>query len=452
MFGKRRLKELSRWLLSKSPADQTEILINCYQSRLTRFANNYIHQNVAELNTSFQIRVVLEKKIGIASANALNKTSLKKTLDDAVEIASHQREDPNFNSLPGPERYQRLKLYDEKTAQFSPGDQARGVRIAIDLAKSNNLNGYGSFSTGVSEVYITNSLGVDAYAVATDVYFNTVMMGEDSTGYADGASRRVTDIDVEAIALKAVNKALLGRRPAGLKTGGYTVILEPLATAELIDFLGWFGFGAKPVQEKRSFLVGKIGKKIVDSRVSLTEDPFHPQGLSFPFDFEGVAKKKVHLIKGGIAKNYVHDSYTGGREGKKSTGNALPAPNPYGPVPSNLVLKGGSKSPERIISETRRGLLVTRFHYTNIIDPVKTIITGMTRDGLFLIRGGEVVGAIKNLRFTESIIRALNNIEEIGRDLTLVGHGPGYSGRHATGTIAPTVKIRGFHFTGVTRF
>ena len=452
MIGKKKLKRLADEIFKKSTADQTEVMFTTYTSRLTRFANNYIHQNVAEVNTSFQIRVVIGKRIGVASANTIDRRGLLRTLDYAVEIAKNQRENPDFKSLPPKQIYKKLKIFDKRTADFPPDRQASLVCSVIRLAKDSGLNGYGSFSTGASEIFITNSLGLNCYALASDVYFNTVMMGDDSSGYADGAGRRVSDVDVERIGRRAIKKALLGRRPKTLKPGRYTVILEPLASAELLDFLGWTTFGAKAIQEKRSFLVGKIGKKVVDGRVTIVEDPYGPKGLSFPFDFEGVGKKRVVLIDRGVARGYVHDTLTGGKEGKKSTGNGLPAPNPFGPIPTNLVLRTGKDSRKKMITETKRGILVTRFHYTNIIDPIKTLITGMTRDGTYLIRNGEIVGGVKNFRFTQSIIEALNRVDALGNDLTLVGHGPGYGGRHATGTLAPTIKIRGFNFSGVTRF
>jgi len=452
MVGKRRLLSIAQEVMRRSSGDQTEILIINYLSRLTRFANNIIHQNVAELNTTFQIRVVIGKRVGVASANTLKRKEVRKVLEDAVEIARNQPEDPDFRSLPRPSTYKELDIFDSQTATYGPKEQAREVKRAIAMAKEHGLSGYGSFSTGVSEILIVNSLGIEAYTQATDVYFNTVMMGEDATGYGDGAARKVSEVDVERIARTAARKALLGRKPRSLKPGRYEVILEPNAVAELLNFLGWMGFSAKMVQEKQSFLIDKLGKRIADPGITLYEDPYHPKGFAFPFDFEGVRRKRVPLIKDGIAVGYVHDSYTAGKEGKRSTGNGLPAPNPYGPVPFNLTLRKGGVSRERMVQQTKKGLLVTRFHYTNIVDPIKTVVTGMTRDGLYLIQNGEIVGGVKNFRFTQSILEALSQVEGIGNDLTLIGHGPGYDFRHAMGTLAVSLRIRDFNFSGVTRF
>lgn len=200
-------------------------------------------------------------------------------------------------------------------------------------------------------------------------------------------------------------------------------------------------------QEGRSFMCGKIGKGIVDEGVSIWDDGLDEKGLPIPFDFEGVPKKRVILIQEGIAKGILYDHYTATKENKTSTGHALPQPNTIGPLALNLFMKEGKFSKEELIGSISYGLLITRFHYTNVIDPLETIITGMTRDGVFLIRDGKIRGAIKNLRFTESILEAFGRIDGISKERKLV-----LAGMELGSCFVPSIKIKGFNFTGVTEF
>ncbi len=249
----------------------------------------------------------------------------------------------------------------------------------------------------------------------------------------------------EALADTAIEKALLSQNPVSIKPGRYRVILEEEAVAQLISFLAFIGFGALAFQEQRSFMYGKIGQEIVAKTITIWDDALDNRTIGFPFDFEGVPKQKIVLVEKGTAKNVVYDSHTAQRENKESTGHALPAPNPYGPIPTNLFLSGGNSSVEEMISSTKKGVLVTRFHYTNVEDPIKTVLTGMTRDGTFLVENGKIVTGVKNLRITQSILEALNNVELISEKTRLVDTGFGACN-------VPALKIKDFRFTGVTEF
>jgi predicted Zn-dependent protease len=277
-------------------------------------------------------------------------------------------------------------------------------------------------------------------------------MGENSSGYAQAGSRNVSRVMPEKVAERAIKKAIDGKNPIELEPGLYEVILEPLASSELLDFLGYLGFNAKTYQEGRSFMCEMMGKKVMGDNITILDDAYNEQGFAFPFDFEGVPKQKVQLIEKGIAKGLVYDSLTAGKENKESTGHALPAPNTFGPIPTNMVLLSGNSSLDKMIRNAKKAILVTRFHYTNTVEPKKTIFTGMTRDGTFLIENGAITKPIKNLRFTESIINALNKVLETSQDLTLVGGGAGYEGRFATGTLVPALRIESFNFSGKTEF
>jgi predicted Zn-dependent protease len=454
MIGKEEARNIVDMVLKQSKADQIEVSLLNHDQALTRFANNYIHQNVSESNTSISIRVVFGKKIGTAATNSLEEKKIQETVTWAEKIAEFQRENNDFVSLPKAREsdYPQVSAYSKATERFSAQDRAGAVAEIVKVANANSLNTYGSVSKGTAEMCIGNSLGTFAYSVYGDVFCNVVMASDDSTGYVQAGTRDVKTVDFKRLAETAARKALLSRNPVDIAPGKYTTIFEPLAASEFLQYLAYYAFNGRLFQEGRSFLTGKLGSKIVDKRITVIDDPLADTGFSFPFDFEGVSKKRLMLIDKGVAKNIVHDSLTAFKENKVSTGHALGAPNPFGPVPLNVVMDPGSKSLDEMISETNKGILVTRFHYTNVIDPHKLTFTGMTRDGTFLIEKGKVSRGLKNLRFTENIVEVLNRVEALSNKSELVADDPGYGARFATGIIVPAVKIKDFTFTSATEF
>jgi predicted Zn-dependent protease len=275
------------------------------------------------------------------------------------------------------------------------------------------------------------------------------MENEKSSSYASFVARDPDQLDVDSLAAEAVKK-ISKEEPIQIEPGEYEVILEPYAVSEFLSFLGYLGFHALAVQEGRSFFSNRFGEKMVDEKVTIYDDGLDSEGLQVPFDFEGIPKKKVTFFERGAAKEVTYDSFTAGREGKDSTGHGLIAPNTAGPIPVNLFMKEGESSLGEMIQSVRRGIYVTRFHYTNVVEPMKAVITGMTRDGTFLIEGGEMTRPIKNLRFTESILKALSRVAAISKDRKICSEGTVYSRRFVTGTVAPAIKIDGFYFSGVS--
>jgi PmbA protein len=454
MIGRERAKEIVNLVLNEATADQTEIIIFNFDQALTRFANNYIHQNVNESNTSISVRTIFGKKIGSASTNSLEPQKIRETVKWAEEIARFQKENNDFASLPkiDPEEYAPVQTYIETTAKISSTQRAVAVATIVDIAKKYGFKSYGSVSNGAAEVCIGNSLGTFAYAPCDDVYCNIVMSGDNSTGYVQQGARDVTMMDFKRLAEAAAEKTRMSADPVRISPGKYTTIFEPLAACEFLDYLGYYAFNGRLFQEGRSFLNGKLGSRIIDERITIGDDPFDMRGFSFPFDFEGVPKKKIVLVERGVAKEVVYDSLTATKAKKTSTGHALAAPNPFGPIPVHLVMEGGSSTFEKMIRETEKGLLVTRFHYTNMIDHHKLIFTGMTRDGTFLIEKGKITKGVKNLRFTENIIQAFSRLDALAKTPALVASEPGYGGRFGKGTIIPAIKIKDFTFTSATEF
>lgn len=450
MLGEQKLKEIAKRIFELSSADQVEVLITAKTEHLTRFAVNAIHQNVSETDVNLRVRVVMGQKIGVASVNQVDNASLQRVVDSAETIARVQPDNPDFRSLPEPQPIQSTEqAYVEATATCSPEQRAEGVASILNLARSQNLETAGAFSTGLQEYLVSNSLGVATYHRMTLAHLVTVVMGEDSSGYADEAASDVAQLDPTALGQIAIDKALRSTHPTAIEPGSYTVILEEDAVADMLFSLGYMGLGSLSLQEKRSFMTDKLGQKIAGDNITIWDDGLDPRGLVLPFDFEGVPKQKVILIENGIAKDVVYDSFTAGREpGKQSTGHSLPAPNTFGPIPINLFMAPGSSTKQEMLAATERGIWVTRFHYTNTVHPVKTVLTGMTRDGTFLIENGKIVRPLKNLRFTQSIIEALNHADMLGSSIKLCRQGFDLF----VATCVPAARVKGFTFTGTTEF
>jgi PmbA protein len=301
---------------------------------------------------------------------------------------------------------------------------------------------YGSFTTSVERVGVLNSRGVDVIEERTSAELITVAMGSDGeAGYASAAAVDVSDIDAAVVGREAARRARDSRGAVAIEPGDYQVVLEPYAVADLLETLGYVGFSALAVQEERSF--HEPGRVVGSELVTIVDDAADPAGLPASFDYEGVTKERVVLIERGVCRDVVFDAQTAKRAGRRSTGHGLPAPNTFGPFPLNMQMAPGDASHEELINGVERGLIVTRFHYTNPVHPKLAIVTGMTRDGLFLVERGEVVGPVRNLRFTQSYLDALAGVEAVGRDRYRV------SGDYSP-VVVPAVRISTFTFTGAT--
>jgi predicted Zn-dependent protease len=449
MLGKNRIRELTQFALAASKADQTEVVVWVEDSSLTRCANSYIHQNVAEANVDLRVRAVIGKKIGIAATNDLSKESIGHTVDHALDIARCQPDNPDFISLPGPAPIARVDGFVEHTAGFSPEERAQAISILCRKANDAGVTASGAFLTTAYEFAVANSLGVFAYHPTTLADFNTVVMSDTGSGYASFTSIDVGELDAEALADEAVSKALRSRKPIAIDAGEYEVILEEYAVSDILDFLLYLGFSALAVQEGRSFMGGKLSQKIIGENITIWDDGCSRDNLPLPFDFEGVPRQRLTLIENGIAKAVVYDSYIAGRDGHYSTGHALPAieESEYGPLPIHLFLAPGTSTKEEMLKGIQRGLWVTRFNYTRPVHPLPVLITGMTRDGTFLIEHGEVTRPVKNLRFTQSYLEALSNVEAIGQATKLMRNILDFGANRV-----PALKISTFAFTGTTEF
>ncbi|GCF11362.1 TldD/PmbA family protein [Dictyobacter arantiisoli] len=437
------VRALLEKVLHYSQAEQTEVVFNGTEGSLTRFATNHIHQNVAESNHELRVRAVVGKRVGVASTNRLDDESLRKVAEQALEIARIQPENPEFHSLPVARPITAAHGFSERTAQFTPEERARRVNTIVQLARARGLESAGAFSTTLHHEAVANSLGIFAYEPRTDAECHAVVMADDAgSGYTQRMFTNADLLDFEAMAQEAVTKAERSRNPIDIELGEYPVVLDAYAVADMLQHLIYMGLSATAVQEERSFMNGQFGKQLVDPKITFYDDGHELAGLPKAFDYEGVPKQRVNMFERGVANAVVYDSFTAAREGKPNTGHALPAPNSEGPLPTHSFLEAGNATLEELIRGVDHGIYVTRFHYTNSVHPVKTLLTGMTRDGTFLIEHGELTRPVKNLRFTQSILDVLRDVPAIGRDrvqyidyLTVV---------------APAIQAARFNFTGIT--
>jgi PmbA protein len=432
-------------LASAAGASEAEALVTADHAQLTRFANSEIHQNVAETSAHLNLRFVIGKRVGVASTGRLDDEGLRQVVDRAATIARNVEELADWGGLPEPDGREIRTLpgaFAAATAESSPEQRAEAVRAVIAAADEAGVVAYGSFATTTEHIAVANSREVGALQARTWSQLITVSMGPDGgTGYAESAAVDATTIDAERLGREAAEKARATANARSVDPGDYPVVLEEYAVVDLMDMLGYLGFSALAVQEERSFV--EIGKRIGSDLVTIVDDGEDPAGLPMAFDYEGVAKRRIALVEQGVCAGVVYDAQTAARDGVRSTGHGLPAPNPYGPFPLNMLMDGGSTPREELVGGLDRGLLVTRFHYTNPVHQKMAIVTGMTRDGTFLVEDGQIVAPVRNLRFTQSYLDALAGVASVSRERRTL---KGFLG----GVVVPALRIEAFTFTGAT--
>lgn len=446
MVGKEQGMEFLERVLRLSASGPIEARLTHDRLALTRFADSTIHQNLVKDSMALKLRVVIGKKCGTATVNSTAMADIRRALGVAERLAKLQSDDPDFVSLPAPTAFVTSRTFYPETAQCSPARRAEAVDVLAQTVGAVDLRAYGSFATETNEIAVANSLGVRAYNCSTTAYLRTVVMSPQhtGTGYADFLSRDIADIDPKALGEEAAERCCLSENARELPPGEYEVVLTPYAVSDMIRFLGYLGFTASSLQEGRSFLSGRLGERVVGENISIWDDAFDTATLNMPFDLEGVAKRRVSFIEEGVATGVVYDSYAAHKEGLLSTGHASRA---RGGMPANLVMAPGDSSLAEMVKSTKRGIYITRFHYTHCPDPVKVIMTGTTRDGTYFIENGEIKHPIKNLRLTDSVLRVFSHVSLISAERKLQ--------RDWWGTftsLLPALKADKCNFTGGTTF
>ena len=440
------IRQAAAPILDLPGADGVEVVVAASETALTRYALSEIIQNTVRSDVRAYVRVVLGEQFAIAATNQLDEESMTATAARALEAAGASRPDPDFPGLPSPEKVGRAEgvfRWDEDTSKATPQARAEAVRTLI--ATSGSSNAAGIFETSSHCFGVVNSKGIDCWDRFTRCITTCLVDEDGGTGWGESSSHALSDVDVEAAARRAADKARAGKDPSAAEPGEYEVVLEPAATAMLMEYLAYMGFGGKQVIDGESFLATRAGEVVAARGITVADDVYDPLSVGIGFDFEGVPKRAVTVIDQGHAVAPVTDLRTAPKLDLAPSGHFSGSVE-YGPHASNVVLRPGTKSREELISGVRDGILVTRFHYVNLLDRPATLLTGMTRDGTFRIRDGEPAEPVNNFRFSQSVLDALASTIEVGSDIAAFAPDFGSFGSNA----APSLRVDGFRFASTT--
>ena len=438
------LRRIAERVFRLSDADETEVDITAVTDALTRFANNTIHQNVAEQTLTVSVRPVYDGRTARATTNKTDDESLRRVVETAKALARSEPRDPDLLPMPGPQKYAKVARYFENTAQAAPADRARAVARVAELARKNKQTAAGIFSTGVMQTALANSKGLFASHRQTHAEFSITILEPDSSGWAKANSPDLEQIDPSVLARSASEKAAASRQPTEASPGRWTVILEPPAVLDLLGFL-FYDFAGTAVADQRSCFNKRMGKRVLGENITLHDDAYHLLQSGAPFDGEGIPRRKILLVDKGVPTNLVYSRSTAKKMKAKPTGHGFPLPNDVGEAPMNLVFADGNASVDEMVRSTERGILVTRLWYIREVDPYEKVLTGMTRDGTFLVQNGRVAGGIRNFRFNQGVLDILSNVEMLGQAVRAAGE-------ESFEMVVPAMKVRNFHFSEVTKF
>jgi predicted Zn-dependent protease len=423
---------------------EVEAILASGNQALTRFANNAIHQNMAERTTHLSVRAVIEGRTARASTNRLDPASIRGVVEQAIAITRLTEADAELPPLAGPAEYRPVERWSAATAHTTPRERAEAVAEAIHVVESAGQTAAGIYSTDDTRYTLLNSRGVRAEYRETMARFSITAMAADSSGWAKASACDGRGLDPLGLALSAARKATESAAPRELPAGRYTVILEPAAVLDLAGQM-FADFSATAIRDGRSFLNDRIGKKIFGGNITVHDDAWHPLQSGAPFDGEGVPRRGLTLVEGGVVRDIAYCRQAAAVAGVEPTGHGFPLPNEYGETPANIVIAGGDTPVEQMVASTERGILVTRFWYIREVDPYEKIFTGMTRDGTFLVEDGRVTAGVRNFRFNQGLMEMLSNVEALSPAVRA-------SGEETFDMVVPAMKVQEFNFTEVTRF
>jgi PmbA protein len=445
-----------------SSADEVEAIFTGSRFALTRFANNTIHQNVEEKNAVVSIRTNFGGRTARAIANQFDEGSLRRAVTASENLARVQAPDPDL--LPMPTVGQataagggaRATRFFPETARITPFDRAEVVKNVVAVAGKHNLTTAGIYSTSESHEGIFNSRGLANWHQQTMAEISITMLGNNSSGWRKLNSPDVCNLDPARLAETAAQKAVASAYPREIEPGKYTVILEPAAVLDIVGFMFW-DYSGVAILDQRSFLNDRIGTQLFGKNINIYDDAAHPLQAGSPFDGEGMRRQRVQLVENGVVKRVVYaratarkiknSEYAGKVGVVEPTGHGFPLPNEIGEMPMNIVF-GTPENPqsvEQMIASTERGVLVTRLWYIREVDPYEKIVTGMTRDGTFLVENGKVVCGLRNFRFNQSLISMLSNVEAMSVPIRACGE-------ESFDMVVPAMTVKDFNFTEVTKF
>jgi len=462
MLNQDQAAEIFERIKQHSTADEVEVLFSGGRSALTRFANNIIHQNVAEENYVISVRTAFGGRTARSTTNKLDDESLKRVVQSSERLAKVQHPDPDLLPIPdasGAGILPREGLpprHFAETAAITPVQRAETVKKIVSIAEKHKLTTAGIVATSETVEAVFNSRGLADWHTQTSSEISITMLAPDSSGWQKANSPNVANLNAAALAETAARKAFESASPREIPAGKYTVILEPAAVLDIVGFM-FFDFGGLSILDQRSFLNNRVGTKLFGENMNIWGDVAHPLQSGPPFDGEGVRRQKVQLVENGVIKRLVYARATAEKMKRSEhrdkvgpiapTGHGFPLPNEVGEAPMNIVF---GTTPQRIsidqmIASTERGVLVTRLWYIREVDPYEKILTGMTRDGTFYVEDGKVRHGVRNFRFNQSLIQMLSNVEAMGSPVRA-------SGEESFDMVVPPMKVREFNFTEVTRF
>jgi predicted Zn-dependent protease len=447
-------------------ADEIELLFGGSRSALTRFANNTITQNIEEQSQHISVRVSFGGRTARATTNKYDEESLRRVVASAEALARVQEDDPELPAMPtaqevtehAPQDGASVQRYFESTASLTPKRRAAAVAGMVEVATQNSLNSAGTISSGHLAEGIYNSRGVADWYEQTLAEVSVTMLGDTSSGWQKANHPDVAELTPKTMAKIAAQKAIASSDPIELPPGKYTVILEPSAVLDIVGFMFW-DFGGSALLEQRSFLNERIGTQLFGKNITAWDDVYDARQVGAPFDGEGMKRHRLKLIDEGVvqAVTYARASATRMRQSElaskvgpiAATGHGFPLPNEIGELPINLVFSGPpdgeAQTVDQMVASTERGILVTRLWYIREVDPYEKLLTGMTRDGTFLVEDGKIRGGIRNFRFNESLIHMLSNVEAMSEPVRA-------SGEESMDMVVPAMKVRDFNFTETTKF
>ena len=432
-------------LVKTKEADKAGIVFFHTGFKVSCFTNSQIHQHMADEERIIYFRILLDGRIGIASTNSIDEQNLKEAFKKALSIARLKLEAKEKKDIPS---FRPLKVssafWFPQTAHTQAPARIRRLRRIFSDGNSHKLTFSGNLYNGLTELGVISPEGRVNYHTHSFAGIKLIASQGESSGYAHQAGYSMESLNTKEITNIAIEKCLRGQGKVRLKAARYDVILEPAAVAELIAWLNYIGFGAKSVFEETGFLYKRSGKRVSGEPVSIYDYGSDANTFVLPFDFEGRARKKAYLIKKGIAGEPLCDSNYAKLLKLKPNGHANFPDDIEGPLGYNLVMEGGNASLDEMICSARQAILITRFHYINgFLDTRRALMTGMTRDGTFLVEDGKIKSAVFDMRFTESCLEAFRRIKYISKERKLIA-----DHLETLGSVyAPGLYIKGFNFT-----
>lgn len=459
MLTQEQARDIFERLRKHSSCDEVELTIGGGAFALTRFANNGITQNVAEENYSLSVRVNIDGRTARATTNKTDDESLRRVLAQAEALARVQQPDPDLLPMPTTQEVGNIESphrYFEATAAITPADRAAQVQRMVAAGKKDGFTAAGTYASGRHVEGLFNSRGVARWHRQTSAEASITMIAGNSSGWQKANSSNADDFDAAHLAETAAEKARLSANPQEIPAGKYTVILEPAAVLDFVGFMFW-DFSGLALLDQRSFLNNRMGKQLFGPEINIVDDAYHPLQSGTPFDGEGVRRQPVTLVENGVPKNVVYSrgsaelmrksERAAGMGHAAPTGHGFPLPNEMGEAPLNVVF-ATPKNPttvDAMVKSTEKGILVTRLWYIREVDPYEKILTGMTRDGTFLVENGKIKHGVRNFRFNQGIIQLLSNVDAMSIPVRA-------SGEESFDMVVPAMKVRDFNFTEVTRF